>query len=153
MPSCTIRTNDDLQAAYARLATVKLPLTLEWQLGINRTNEQNNLAHVWYAEISAQRGDTTPLQVKAEVKGYCGVQMMRAESDYFRARYDAATVGRTHEEKLLILEVFPVTSLMKVKQMVRYMDAAWQRYTSDGFTLTNPDDDLSRYMQSKRDAA
>lgn len=150
MPSRVIRTPDDLQAATALIATVKLPLTLEWHQGVNRTKQQNRLLHKWFGEIAEQRGDMTAIQVKAEAKGFHGVAMMRAESDYFRERYDAATAGRTMEQKLQILEIWPLTSLMSVPQMTRFMDDVSADYSAKGFRLTQPDDDLVNWMEGKR---
>lgn len=136
-----IKTPDDLKKLIAFLGTRKLPLTVEITDGRNRTKEQNSLAFKWYGEISAQTGEDIE-DVRARCKLEIGVPIMRAASDQFRATYDRLVRPLPHADKLALIRDtdMPVTRLMKVKDMTRYMDLVFQRHAEFGIDLTIPPD-------------
>jgi RNAse (barnase) inhibitor barstar len=47
MPSRLIRTADDLDALFTLLGNMKLPLTVDWVQGADRTAQQNKLMWRW----------------------------------------------------------------------------------------------------------
>lgn len=105
-----------------------------------RSEKQNRLLYQWYMDADAQ-GDQTASEVRAECKLILGVPMLRAENEDFRAQYDALIRPMTYEQKLALMLPpieFPVTSLMTVKQKTKFLDLVWQRFTSNGIHLTDP---------------
>lgn len=100
-----------------------------------RNLDQNALSHVWYPQIAAFMHLET-IEAKAYCKLRFGVPILRAESEDFRRRYDALIKGRfTYEEKLELMEWFPVTSLMSKGQMSRYMSDVQQHFGAQGLIL------------------
>ncbi|MDP5216730.1 hypothetical protein Q5Y75_05825 [Ruegeria sp. 2205SS24-7] len=106
----------------------------------HRSSPQNNLSHKWYAEIAKQRGDTLPIDVKAECKGFYGVPILCAEDAEFSAAYDRAIRPLPFDVKIQALRYWPVTSLMNKDQKRRYLDAVYHDQTAKGFRLTEPED-------------
>jgi hypothetical protein len=53
MPSRLIRTADDLDALFTLLGNVKLPLTVDWVQGADRTAQQNKLMWRWATEAAS----------------------------------------------------------------------------------------------------
>lgn len=94
-----------------------------------RSVSQNALAHVWYEQISREIGEDTPEGVKAECKLRFGVPILRAQDEDFRARYDAAIrKNLTYEQKLQVMRLLPVTSLMSVSQLSQYLQDIQMSY-------------------------
>ncbi len=143
------------RAAFIRLlATLKLPLTVEWQPGRDRTLDQNRLQFLWAKEAAEQRGDMTADEVRCEWKLHHGVPILRDDSADFREIYDAAIKPLPYPQKLLAMRFIPVTSEMNVRQMVRYLDTVQRECLEQGFRLTEPDPDLAAYQARYRiDAA
>lgn len=106
-----------------------------------RSVDQNSISHAWYSEVSRALQDRSPLSVKCESKLTCGVPILRAEDDDFRAFYDKS-VRQTlsYEEKLDAMKFLPVTSLMSVKQLSQYLEDLQQYWGKQGVYLAFPDD-------------
>ena len=132
------------------VAGIKLPATFEWTPGRDRTLDQNRLQFLWAREASDQRGDMTPDEVRCEWKLIYGVPILREESDDFRAVYDEAIKPLPYELKLKAMRFIPVTSEMKVPQMVRYLDTVQRECLEQGIKLTDPDPDLAAYQSRYR---
>jgi hypothetical protein len=105
-----------------------------------RNNDQNALSHVWYEQIARALGEQTPLQVKAECKLRYGVPILRAEDHEFRAKYDRIIKPLSYEDKIDLMEWFPVTSLMKQGQFARYMNDIQHHYAERGVALESAND-------------
>ena len=97
-------------------------------VGNKRGLPQNALAAIWYNQID--KAISYPVgATKCECKLFFGVPILRAENEKFREGYDKLIKHRmTQEEKLELMRWFPVTSLMSVKQMTRYMEAVQHYY-------------------------
>jgi len=141
MVSRIIRNDSDLSLLVRFLRLQKRPFTVDITKGKHRTVEQNRLQRLWLNEIAEQLGDNTP----EEVRGYCkltmGVPILRAESEAFRARYDAVVKPLGYEQKLaLMMEPLdlPVTRLMSTEQKTRYLDAIVRHFGEQGVRLTQP---------------
>ncbi len=94
----------------------------------NRSLSQNAIAAVWYNQIDKQINYPVG-QTKCECKLFFGVPILRAEDESFMDRYDRLIKNRyTQEEKLEMMRILPVTSLMSVKQMTRYMESIQHYY-------------------------
>jgi Fe-S cluster assembly scaffold protein SufB len=155
MPHRCIETPGDLDGLTRFLGNLKLPITVEWVLGRDRTREQNRLQFLWAREAAEQRGDRTPEEQRNEWKLRFGVPIMREDSPEFRETYDTLIKPLTYEQKLKAMDLISVTSLMKVRQMVRYLDAIERECAEEGVKLTQPDPDLSAYhgRYRRREAA
>jgi hypothetical protein len=150
MPHRHINNHADAVDFARLLATLAPPLTVEWSMGRDRSLDQNRLQFLWAREASEQCGDETPDEVRCGWKLRHGVPIMREESSEFRDVYDAAIRPLRYELKLKAMRFIPVTSEMKVRQMVRYLDAIAGECAERGIRLTDPDPDLATYQSRYR---
>lgn len=88
----------------------------------NRTDLQNRLSHAWYQQLANELKENDSLGWKCYCKLHFGVPILRAEDDEFRKVYDGAIKSMTYENKLEVMKILPVTSLMKTKQLTKYLD-------------------------------
>jgi hypothetical protein len=132
------------------VAGVKLPATFEWTPGRDRSLDQNRLQFLWAREASEQRGDMTADEVRCEWKLYHGVPILREESPDFRDLYDLSIKLLPIELKLKAMRFIPVTSEMKVPQMIRYLDTIQRECAEQGIKLTDPDPELAAYQSRYR---
>lgn len=142
MTSRTLRTERDVESFCDLLRNRKRPLTVTVVSGRKRSTPQNSTAHMWFKEIADQLGDRTEEDVRAECKLTLGVPILRGDSDDFRAKYDAVVRPLDYERKLALMVEpfdFPVTRLMNVTQMVRFLDAIQRQFIPMGVRLTDPD--------------
>jgi hypothetical protein len=154
MASRILRNAEDVDGFVKLLCTLKLPLTLSWVQGADRSTEQNALMWMWATEVAAQLGDRTVSRQQAEWKLTIGVPILRGDDPDFRAKYDKSLRWLPYETKLDIMEAFfPVTSLMKVRQMCRFLDGVERQCLGMGLSLTQPSDDLASYNRRYGKAA
>ncbi len=132
------------------LDNAKLPITVEWVQGRDRTKDQNALQFLWAKEAAEQLGDVTTEEKRSEWKLRFGVPIMREDSPEFRDTYDRLIKPLSYEAKAKLMELIPVTSLMKVRQMVRYLDAVERECAEQGIKLTQPDPELRAYQDRYR---
>jgi len=120
-----------------------LPMTIHITQGDDRSGQQNALAFKWYQEAAAQLGDRSASDVRAHCKLYHGVRMLHAENDEFREKWDRLIKARfTIPEKLELMlppHDYPVSRIMSVKQMTRYLDAIHAEFTAQGVRLSDPE--------------
>lgn len=140
------------------LGGLKLPITVEWRQGRDRSPAQNRLQFDWAREVSEQLGDRTADEVRCDWKLRHGVPIMRAESEAFRATYDEILKPLPYEQKVRMMQMVSVTSLMTVPQMSRYLDTVQRECLQMGLRLTKPGSDLSAHMshhskEASREAA
>ena len=88
----------------------------------DRSLDQNAISHVWYEQVSRERGEMTPHDVKAFCKLHFGVPILRADSDSFRALYDKAIKPLPYADKLAAMDIIDVTSAMTSAQMKHYLE-------------------------------
>lgn len=106
-----------------------------------RTIDQNSISHAWYADVSRQLEDRSPLDVKCESKAYCGVPILLSEEPKFREKWERIIKNNlTVEQKIELMEWFPVTSLMSKKQLSYYLEKMREYWGRQGVTLLFPDD-------------
>lgn len=148
MPSRIVRDPHQFDELVGLLSDVKLPLTISWVKGADRSDEQNNLMWIWAGEVAEQMQDRGADEVQAEWKLEIGVPIMRADDVEFRELYDMTIKPLPYELKIKAMRLpgfFPVTSKMKVRQMCRFMNLVEQRCAERGLQLTQPPDDLAKY--------
>ncbi len=140
-----VRDEADRIDLHRMIDSLALPFTAEWSLGADRSLEQNRLQWLWANEASQQLGDSTASEVRERWKLHYGVPILREDSDAFRAVYDRVLKPLGYEDKLRVMQFLPITSDMKVRQMVRYLDAVERECAEQGIRLTQPDPDLAKY--------
>jgi len=147
MPHRIIRNADDLHDLAHFLGGLKFPITVSWVKGADRSQEQNRTMWMWAAEVAEQLQDREAADVQAEWKLTIGIPLLRADDPAFRETYDETVKGLDYETKIRIMRdlEFPVTRLMKVSQMCRFMNEVQQRCLTAGLQLTEPADDLAAY--------
>lgn len=150
MPHRHIEKPSDLDDLATLFAGLKPPFTVEWSMGRDRSLDQNRLQFLWAREASEQRGDMTADEVRCEWKLHHGVPIMREDSAEFREIYDTAIKPLPYEMKLKAMQFIPVTSEMKVRQMVRYLDIIERECAERGIKLTDPDPALAEYQNRYR---
>ena len=145
-----IESPSDLDALGRFLGNLKLPFTVEWVQGRDRSGEQNRLQFLWAREAAEQLGDRTAEEQRNEWKLRFGVPIMREDSLEFRETYDGLIKPLTYEQKLKAMDLIQVTSLMKVPQMVRFLDMIERECAENGIRLTDPDPGLAKYQSRYR---
>ncbi len=145
-----IQNEADLANLVTLLANLKLPVTVEWVQGRDRTKDQNALQFLWASEAAAQLGDRTVDEVRYDWKLRHGVPILREDSAEFREVYDTVIRPLPFEMKVRAMAFIPVTSEMKVRQMVRYLDAVQRECAEQGIVLTDPDPELAAYQTRYR---
>ncbi|MEW9855899.1 hypothetical protein [Novosphingobium sp. M1R2S20] len=152
-----IESPEQLELWIRFLRSRPLPITVSTVDGRDRTKDQNALQWLWATEVAHQLGDRGPDEVQREWKLRHGVPILREDSADFRAIYDQTLKPLPYELKVEVMRFVPVTSEMKVRQMVRYLDAIERECASMGLCLTDPDPEfakyLARYRQAERKAA
>lgn len=151
MVTRAIKNPDDLALLKVYLDGRKRPFTVDITEGRDRSTEQNRLAFKWYVEIGEQTGEDRE-DVRARCKLEIGVPILRQAHEKFRETYDRLIKPLPPTEKMkLIRDIeLPVTSLMNVEQMSRYLDIVFRRHAEFGIALTVPPD---RYAYDPEKAA
>jgi hypothetical protein len=136
-----VKNDDDLKLLTIYLEGRKRPFTVDITEGRDRSTEQNKLGFKWYVEISEQTGEDRE-DVRARCKLEIGVPILREAHDKFRCTYDKLIRPLAYPEKLALIRdtELPVTSLMNVEQMSRYLDIVFRRHAEIGVVLTIPPD-------------
>lgn len=112
--------------------------------GKDRTGAQNALLHAWFNELAVNVGEYTMMEYKAECKLRFFVPILRAEDPEFAKAYDAAIKPLTYEQKILAMELMPVTSRCTTTQLTRGMEAMQKHYAerpTDSWFLEFPPED------------
>jgi len=147
-----IDNDTDIETLVTLLQGLKKPFTVEWVQGRDRSKDQNALQFLWANEAAQQLGDQTTEEVRQRWKLEIGVPILREDSASFRELYDATIRPLTYEMKLKAMDLVSVTSEMKVRQMVRYLDAVQRECLQQGLRLTDPDPALADYQKRYRKA-
>ncbi|MGN6537671.1 MAG: hypothetical protein ACTHKQ_18320 [Mesorhizobium sp.] len=141
MTSRSIANEHQLKLLITYLNGRKRPFSVEIVDGRNRSEEANRLSQKWYAEIAEQTGEDRE-DVRARCKLEIDIPIMREASDKFRATYDRLIRPLAYDDKLALIRDtdMPVTRLMNVGDMSRYMDEVFRRHAEFGIVLTIPPD-------------
>jgi len=154
MVTRNVKNTDDLALLKVYLDGCKRPFTVDITDGRDRSGEQNRLAFKWYVEISDQTGEDRE-DVRARCKLEIGVPILREAHERFRATYDRLIRPLDYAEKIDLIRdtEMPVTSLMNVEQMSRYLDIVFRRHAEIGVALTVPPDRYAYNPDRERAAA
>lgn len=115
-------------------------LKVSVRAGSDRSLEANALSHAWYEQVARELREDDALSVKAFCKLHFGVGILRAEDEEFREAYDAGIRGLSYEQKLQVMRILPVTSLMTKGQLSQYLEAMHDHYRTRGVALEFPGD-------------
>ncbi len=146
-----LSTPDDLDAWFRYLSGRTLPITVSSVDGRDRSGQQNRLQFLWAREAADQFGDRTPDEVRHDWKLRHGIPILREENADFQATYDRIIRPLTYEQKVKAMAIIEVSSLFKVRQMVRYLDAIQRECAEQGIKLTDPDPELRAYQARYRE--
>jgi hypothetical protein len=103
-----------------------------------RSINQNDMSHAWYEQLAIELREDDALGWKSYCKLHHGVPILRAEDAEFRNVYDNAIKGLSYEQKLAVMRILPVTSLMTKAQLSAYLDAVQADFRSKGVILEYP---------------
>jgi hypothetical protein len=84
MASRLIRNAKDMDALFTLLGNMKLPLTVEWTQGADRTAQQNKLMWKWATEAGEQLGET-PDEIQRRWKLDHGLPILCVDSQEYRS--------------------------------------------------------------------
>ena len=110
------------------------------RLDDSRSARQNRLQFQWYKDAESH-GDMTATEYRAYCKLHFGVGILKAYNDDFAMQYDELIRPLEYQDKIALMKPpidLPVTSLMKVEPMTKYLNEVWSHFTGLGFTLTDP---------------
>ena len=138
-----LREPDHIGELVKLLQARKLPMTVHITAGADRTGQQSILSFAWYLDIARDLGDRTASEARAHCKLYHGVRILHTENEQFRDAWNRLIKDRyTIEEKLELMlppHDYPVTRLMKAKQMTAYLDSISREFSAQGVRLTDPE--------------
>lgn len=86
-----------------------------------RSLSQNDQAHVWYAQAAQQTGEYSELGAKCLSKLMVGVPILCAEDSDFRNTWEESFAHLPFRQKMKVMKILPVTSLMSVKSAGEYL--------------------------------
>lgn len=119
---------------------VKKYVTMRLKFGKARTVNMNSISHAWYQQVADELREDDARGVKRYCKLVYGVPILRAEDDDFREVYDSTIKASfTYEQKLAIMDVLEVTSLMSTKQFSQYLEDVQAHYLTRGVLLKFPE--------------
>jgi len=114
-------------------------LRVNVRTGKDRSLPQNAVTHVWYSQIANELREDDELGWKCYCKLHHGVPILRAENEEFRLAYDNAIKGLSYEQKLQVMRLLPVTSLMTKEQLSKYAEAVQADFARRGVRLEFPE--------------
>lgn len=123
----------ELREAFGKNKYVRMILRVR-----KRSLDQNALAAVWYEQIAREDRQEDALGHKCYCKLHHGVPILRAEDADFRDFYDTCLKHLPYEEKIKAMKYVPVTSIMNVDQLSKYLQAVHDDYTGRGVGLQFP---------------
>jgi hypothetical protein len=138
-----IENDGDRKMLVRFIEAQKLPMTVNIEIGRQRSKAQNRLQRKWMKEIADQLGDQTPEEVRGFCKLTIGVPILRMENERFREAYDRRVRPMPYEQKMaFMMEPFDlaVTRIMTTKQKTAYLDGVHRYFSERGIVLTNPGD-------------
>lgn len=125
----------DLREEWRRNKYLKVRATA----GRSRSLDQNAISHAWYSQMAIEDRQDDELGHKCYCKLHHGVPILRAENPEFRESYDAAIRDLTYAQKLQVMKLLPVTSLMTKPQLSKYLEAVQADYAKRGVHLSFPE--------------
>lgn len=151
MPHRAIRKPEDIDTLFTLLGGLKLPFSVEWTQGADRSAQQNKMMWKWAGEVEDQMQQETADEVQRRWKLDHGIPILCEASEEYRSFCRLTLRPLSYEQRKKAMRFVPVTSEMKVKQMVRFLDAVERECVEQGIVLTQPDQDLADYQKRYRE--
>ena len=104
-----------------------------------RSLAQNRLIYLHFSQIAEQMFET-PTETRARLKLLYGVPILLAENKTFAERWLGVTENLSHEQKLQAIQLIPITSIMTVKQLSKFIEAYMTDHELSGIVLAHPED-------------
>ena len=130
------RTLGDLRGLWQQHKYLRITV----KAGKDRSGEQNRIFHAWMGQLARELPENDALAWKCFCKLHYGVPILRAEDEEFRLKYDAAVKPMIYGQKLIIMEFWPVTSIMTVAQLSKHLEATQAGIAQRGVQLTFPEE-------------
>ena len=143
MANRIIRTADDLDALTTLLGNLKLPFSVDYTQGADRTAQQNKLMWLWASEVEQQMQQETADEVQRRWKLDIGIPILCETSEEYRSFCTLTLKRLTYEQRKEAMKFTPVTSEMNVRQMVKFMDTVQRDCAEQGIKLTDPEPELA----------
>lgn len=106
--------------------------------GKGRSIKQNAVMHGWFGQVARKLREDNARGVKRFCKLHFGVPILRAEDDDFRAAYDRVIKPLPYADKLVAMDILPVTSVMTTIQLDACMTDIQDHYAKQGVVLVYP---------------
>lgn len=106
--------------------------------GKGRSVEQNAVMHGWFGQVARELRADDERGVKRFCKLHFGVPILRAEDDDFRTAYDRVIRPLAYGDKLVAMDILPVTSAMTTRQLDTCMTDIQEHYAKQGVALVYP---------------
>jgi len=104
--------------------------------GVKRSLSSNAQIHLWFGQISKQREDITPRQVKLECKQMIGISiLLGSDSHHERTNYLLEKLdyyNSTYEFQLELADIICHTSDFKTAEMKVFMDSMIEYWNEAG---------------------
>lgn len=142
MSAFVINSDNSLQAVLGELREMYRQhryVKVSAKTGKARSLDQNAISHAWYEQLARELREDDVLGWKCYCKLHHGVPILRAEDSDFREVYDSAIKGLEYEQKLAIMRVLPVTSLMTKEQLSKYLEQMQGDFLPHGVRLEFPE--------------
>ena len=107
-------------------------------LATDRTTDQNAMFYGLYRDIAEQMQDRSIIDVKRDCKLRYGVVIKKGADPEWATWYDQAIKPMTMEQKLYLMDDYPITSEFTKEQATTYIDTIIAEYTRQGFSLARP---------------
>lgn len=108
--------------------------------GKQRSVEQNAVMHGWFGQVSRELREDDERGVKRFCKLHFGVPILRAEDDDFREAYDRVVRPLPYADKLVAMDILPVTSSMTTIQLDKCMTDIQDHFRKVGVDLKYPNE-------------
>lgn len=134
----TVNSDEGLQNAFGILRELYKKyryVRASFKTGKDRSLPQNNFTHAWYQQMARELREDDALGWKCYCKLHHGIPILRAEDDFFREAYDSTIKGMSYEQKLRVMRLLQVTSLMTKEQLTKYAKAVQEDFMRRGVTL------------------
>ena len=106
--------------------------------GKGRSIEQNAVMHGWFGQVARELRQDDARGVKRYCKLHFGVPILRAEDEDFRVAYDRVIKPLPYADKLVAMDILPVTSAMTTIQLDTCMTDIRDHYAKQGVMLVYP---------------
>lgn len=124
----------DLRGLFAKHKYLRLNV----KTGKDRSGDQNRIFHAWMGQLARELPDHDELGWKCYCKLHHGIPIMRAEDDDYRTKYDATVRPMSYEQKITIMEFWPVSSVMTTQQLSKFLEAIQKSFEPLGVFLEFP---------------